>query len=255
MKKELFKKGFKAVAEETERREKAKEAKKGKLFRFFLKKDEEDIPIRFLTEEPICFWEHTVKEGTQFSTIPCTGDDCDLCADGNKPRYVSAWLIVDRREGKYKDKDGNEKTYKDRIKLLVRGMKDASILERLSKKYGLTNREYTVTRTGEGTSTTWNFDRGDNDKLTPKQLEAILAQLPEKLSGMSLEDIVIAQIVGYEDDEEETSSTEKAEDVDTSEGLSAISTDEESEEAEEAEEEEVPQRKPSAVRKSITRKK
>ena len=234
MKKELYKKGFKAVAEENERREKAKEAKKGKLFRFFLKKDDEDIPIRFLTEEPICFWEHTIKEGSNYSTYPCTGDDCEHCANEDKPRYVSAWLVVDRREFTYKDKDGKEQTGKDRIKLLVRGMKDAAILERLSKKYGLTNREYTVTRTGEGTATTWNFDRGDNDELSKKQLDALLSQLPEKLKGLSLEDVIIYQIVPDEDEEGTTPDTAEAtEEVDTAKGLSTIDVAEEEEQEEE----------------------
>ena len=237
LKKQLFKRGFTAVENENKRREKAREAKKGKLFRFYLKKGDVDVPIRFLTEDPISFWEHTIKEGSTFSNYPCAGEGCEHCASGDKPRYVSAWLVVDKRTGTYKDKEGNEKTFKDRIKVLVRGLKDSALLENLSRKYTLVDREYTVTRTGEGTSTTWMFDRGEVDKLSPKQLDALLAQLPEEMRDMDLYDIVINQVSPEEEDEEEDSSKVEAPDVES--GVSSI----------EEEEEEAP------ARKSLLRKK
>ena len=53
--------GFKAHQEEQQRREKEKEKRKGRVWRFFLQDGEEDVPIRFLTEEPILFYEHTIK--------------------------------------------------------------------------------------------------------------------------------------------------------------------------------------------------
>ena len=54
--------GFKAVKEEERRRELAREQRRGKLWRVFFPKDAGDdyeIPIRFLTDEPICYYEHT----------------------------------------------------------------------------------------------------------------------------------------------------------------------------------------------------
>src|SRR3712207_7306075 len=65
MKKSLFKRGFKAVKEEQERVEREKRERQGKLWRVFFPKgvnEDYEIPIRFLTDEPICFYrseEHT----------------------------------------------------------------------------------------------------------------------------------------------------------------------------------------------------
>jgi hypothetical protein len=200
MKGTMFKKGFKAVREEEARREKLKEMRKGRLWRFFIGKDDpEDIPIRFLTEEPICYYEHTVQEGGKFANIPCIGDGCEYC-DSKKPSYAAAWLVVDGREFSVDEKDANgnktgkKKTVKDRIKVLVRGITTAGQLERLSRKYGLMGRMYYVTRTGSGTDTVWNFDRGDNDELTDKQTKALFAQLPEEIRNLDPYEILERQI-------------------------------------------------------------
>ena len=189
------KRGFNAVKEEEARREKVKELKRGKLFRFFVPKGMKDIPVLFLTEEPINFWEHSIPQGgNKFVQIPCIGDGCPHCEEG-KPRFVSAWLVVDRTEFSYKDQSGAEKTGKDRIKLLVRGMTDAAILENKSQKFGLTKYDWTVTKVGTGTSSSMQFERGERLDLTPRQLEAIMAQLPENLRGLDPYEIVEKQIM------------------------------------------------------------
>jgi hypothetical protein len=200
MDKSMFKKGYKAMDEEENRRKKAAEMKRGKLWRFFLKDGEEDVPLLFLTNEPICFWEHTVQDGGRYLNEPCIGDGCKHCASSKKPSYVGAWLVVDRREYTYKDKDQKEQTGRDRIKLLVRGMTTGAQLQRLDKKYGLLDYDWFVTRTGTGTSTTWNFDRGDKMELTDKQLDALRQQLPEQYRSMDFYDIIISQIEMPEED-------------------------------------------------------
>jgi hypothetical protein len=193
----MFNRGFNAIKVEEERREKAKELRKGRLFRFYLKDKEEDVPVIFLTEEPINFWEHTFDKGKV--NVPCSGDDCEYCADEDKygkARFVSAWLVVDRREYSYKDQSGKEISGKDRIKLMVRGMTNAAVLEKHSAKYGLMKYEWGVTRTGKDTTTTWLFDRGEKLSLTAKQLEAIMAQLPENMCNLDPYEIVELQITG-----------------------------------------------------------
>jgi len=193
----MFKRGFKAIKDEEERREKVKELKKGRLFRFYLKDGEEDVPVIFLTEEPINFWEHTFDKGKV--NVPCSGEDCEYCANEEKygkARFVSAWLVLDRREYSYKDQAGKEISGKDRIKFMVRGMTNAAVLEKHSAKYGLMKYEWTVTRTGKDTSTTWLFDRGEQVSLTKKQMEAIFAQLPEGLKDLDPYEIVEKQIIG-----------------------------------------------------------
>lgn len=211
MKSTMFKRGFNAVKEEETRREKIKEMKKGRLFRFYVPKDKKtgksvsDIPVIFLTEEPINYWEHTIAQGgDRFAQVPCTGDGCEYCQldknQGGKPRFVSAWLIVDRTEYSYTDQKGNTVEGKDRIKLLVRGMTDAAILENKSVKFGLMNYDWTVTKVGTGTSSSMQFERGDKLVLTAKQLESIMNQLPENMRGLDPYEIVEKQIMGEAED-------------------------------------------------------
>lgn len=204
----LFGRGFNVVEEESKRREMAQESRKGKLYRFFFGKNVDEVEIDFLTEEPICYNEHSVKVGENFNQIPCIGDGCPYCKEG-RPRFVGAWLIVDHSEYQAKVYDengvdtGKKKTVKDRIKLLVRGTTDASSLKRLSEKYGLTNRPYTVTKTGTGKNTKWDFDRGEPRELSKDYIKQLREQLPEKLRNLDFYKIVELQISDDEQSKEE----------------------------------------------------
>ena len=190
------KRGFSAIKEEEVRREKVKELKKGRLFRFFVPKGLKDIPVTFLTEEPINFWEHTIPQaGGRFLTVPCIGEGCPHCETG-KPSFKSAWLVIDHTEYNYTDHAGKAVSGKDRIKLLVRGMTDAAILENKSAKFGLMKYDWTVTKVGTGTSSSMQFERGERLALTTKQLDAIMNQLGEQLRNVDPYDIVEKQIMG-----------------------------------------------------------
>lgn len=214
-KKPIIKRGFKAVKEEEERREKAREASQGKLWRvFFPAKADEDyeIPFTFLTAEPICFYEHTVKIAGKYEHHTCTGDGCPYCEDGNKPRFVGAFLGIDHTEYEVDERDskgnktGNKTTVDAKVKLLVRGQTDLALLDRLNRKNtkhgeaGLLRYAWSIYKTGSDTSTKWNFDKMDLDEydLSDKEIQAIL---PESLRGQDFYDIVEAQITPSEDDE------------------------------------------------------
>lgn len=208
MDKKLFapQKGFGAMREEEDRRKKEAARRSTKLWRFFIGKDEKGaIPLLFLTEEPVMFWEHTDSDGK--NPRYCQGEGCEDCTYA-KPRYMGAWLVVDRKPYTYEDKKtGEMKTVKDRIKLMVRGMTTGAQLERLSTNYGLTKYQWEVTKTGTGKNTVWNFDRKVIDdvvqkvNLSEKELEALRQQLPEKLRGLSWDEIVMEQILPSEDDD------------------------------------------------------
>lgn len=215
MKKSIIKRGFKAVKEEEERREKAREASQGKLWRvFFPAKADEDfeIPFTFLTAEPICFYEHTIKTAGKFEHHTCTGDDCPYCADGDKPRFVGAFLGIDHSEYEIDERDakgnktGKKTTVTAKVKLLVRGSTDLALLDRLNKKNtkhgeaGLLRYAWSIYKTGKDTSTKWNFDKVDLDEydLSDKEIQAIL---PEALRGKDFYDIVEEQITPSEDEE------------------------------------------------------
>lgn len=172
----MFNRGFKAVDEEKKRQDE-EQSKRGGLFRFFLTKDKEEADITFLTEQPVNFYEHTLKKVVngkeRYESIPCTGEDCSHCADGDRPSFKSAWLIIDHREVTYK-KDGKDQTVQDQLRLLVYGTKISSQLDRKSERYGLTGRLYTVVRLGKGTSTSYTFEHGDKYTLTEEEIESVM---------------------------------------------------------------------------------
>ena len=174
----LFARGYEASRAEKERQDKARENAGKRLWRFFLSDDGDEADLRFLTEEPVNFYEHNLKKGDRYEQYTCTGEDCPFCEDGDRPTYKGAYLVVDRREYEYKDKDGKKQKGKNQIRLFVQGMKVVSQLDRISDKYGLSNRDVTIVRLGKGTQTTYTIERGEEDKLTTKEIKNLL---PEKL--------------------------------------------------------------------------
>ena len=109
----MFKKGYTAVREEKQRQDENREKAGKNLWRFFLSNDGDEADVRFLTEEPVTFYEHTVKgmrNGKEvYDTIVCSGDsNCSLCASGDKPTFKGAFLIWDMRPYEYTDKDGKK---------------------------------------------------------------------------------------------------------------------------------------------------
>lgn len=222
MKKPKRKIGFQAVQEEEARIKKEQELRKGKLWRLFFPKNcggDYEINVRFLTDEPFCFREHNVvTPDGKYQTMTCLGEaECPQCAEGSKSSFKGAFLVIDRTEFEIDEKDANGKPtgkkvkVKDRLKLLVRGKTDLGALARLQKKYGLLDRDWSIAKTGSGTSTAWNFDRGDNDPLTEEEIQALL---PEKYRGKDFYDILEEQIYGSEDTTE-TDNKEATSDSDT----------------------------------------
>lgn len=177
----LFRRGYEASREEKERQDKARENVGKKLWRFYLADDGDEADVRFLTEEPVNFYEHNLKKGDRYEQYTCTQDDCPLCNDGDRPTYKGAYLVVDRRPYKYTDKDGKKKKGNNQVKLYVQGMKVVSQLDRISDKYGISNRDVTIVRLGKGTQTSYTVERGDEEKLSKKEIEQLL---PDKLRSM-----------------------------------------------------------------------
>ena len=183
----MFKKGYTAVREEKQRQDENREKAGKNLWRFFLSNDGDEADVRFLTEEPVTFYEHTVKgmrNGKEvYDTIVCSGDsNCSLCASGDKPTFKGAFLIWDMRPYEYTDKDGKKQKGKGQLRLYVQGARVLSQLDRISSKYGLTNRTITIVRLGKGTSTTYTIEKGDEEgKLSQAEIKNML---PEKLRDM-----------------------------------------------------------------------
>ena len=235
----MFARGYEASREEKARQDKARENAGKRLWRFFLADDGDEADLRFLTEEPVNFYEHNLKKGDRYEQFCCTGDDCSFCEDGDRPTYKGAYLVVDRREYEYTDNNGKKQKGKDQVRLFIQGMKVVSQLDRISDKYGLSNRDVTIVRLGKGTQTTYTVERGDEEKLSEKEIRNLL---PEKLRDMydgtmdSLMTIVEDQLMMLtkdyvsEDDEDE-------DDVEDTKGSRLINVDDDDEE------EEAPKRK------------
>lgn len=241
MKQSTFKRGFKAVKEEEEKREQLKKERQGKLWRVYFPKDADDgyeIPFLFLTDEPICFYEHTLNIQGKVVHRTCRGEGCKDCNNGNKPRFVGAFLGIDRSEFEIDERDksgnktGKKKTIDATAKLLVRGQTDLAQLDRLNNKYGLCGREWFISKTGKDTSTKWMFDRGEEEELTKKEIKALL---PEVLRDKDFYEIVEEQIqpVDVEDEEEDDNESEQDFKGRATSGVRNIDEDEEDEEEEE----------------------
>lgn len=214
----MFKRGYEAVREEKQRQDENREKAGKALWRFFLSKDGDEAQVRFLTEEPINFEEHTVKtvrNGKEaYDNVICTRNlscGCALCNSGDRPSFKGAYLMYDRRPSEYTDKNGKKQTSNGQLRLYVQGARVLSQLDRLSARYGLTSRDYIITRAGSGTSTTYMFDRTDDTgKLTEAEIKNMLPEkLREEFDGTqdSLYDILQNQlemlISGSNESEEE----------------------------------------------------
>lgn len=216
----LFAKGYKAVDEEKKRQENRRS-----LFRFFITGDGAEADIRFLTDNPITFYEHTLKtqrNGKEvYDNVVCPQNECKLCEGGDRPSFKGAYLIWDEREFEA-TVNGKKKKVKGSLKLYVAGTKVLSQIQRLYGKYGLLDRQYTVVRLGEGQNTTYTFEMGD--KLKPLSEETIKEMLPENLRKLydgstdSLYDIIekvlesdLPQGASVDDDDEDDSSYDRGE--------------------------------------------
>ena len=218
--------------------QKARENAGKRLWRFFLKDDGDEADLRFLTEEPVNFYEHNLKRGDRFEQYCCTGEDCPFCNDGDKPTYKGAYLVVDRREYEYTDKNGKKQTGNNQVRLFVQGMKVVSQLDRISEKYGLSDRDVTIVRLGKGTQTTYTVERGEKEIMSKKEIEALL---PEKIRDQydgtmnSLMNIVEEQLLMLTKDYDPEDEEDEEDDVEetTSGRDKLISYDEEDDEEDE----------------------
>lgn len=224
-----FKRGYKPLAKEAKRQEAARAARRNRLFEFYLKDDKDEADVRFLLEEPCNIRVHQVqrKAGngrTFYDSVICTEDDsCPYCEMGDNPTVKGATLIIDRRPFEYTDDNGKKKKGKNQVKLFIQGTKVMGQLERISDKYGLTDRDVTIIRLGTGTGTSYTIERGDEEPITMKEIKNALPDwCRDEYDGTddSLYDILEAQLekmMAKADDEDEDYEDEYEEEDDEDE--------------------------------------
>lgn len=226
-----FKRGYEPLAREARKQEERRKQLRERLYEFYLKDDGDEADVRFLLEEPCNVRIHQVQRKganrkTYFENVICTEDSsCPYCQMGDNPTVKGANLVIDRRPYEYTDERGKKKTAHNQVKLFIQGTKVMGQIERIAKKYGLTDRDVTIIRLGTGTSTSYTIERGEEEPITTKeiknalpdwcrddydgtedslydilesQLEKMLAQ-PEDVEDVDDDD-------DYDDDEEEVSS-------------------------------------------------
>lgn len=213
----LFKRGYEAARQEIKEQEARSEGNKYNLWQLFLTEGD-DVRIRFLTEEPLNLHTHTVKRRGKYVTYRCCGDECALCDDSEYASFKGAYLVYDYRE--WEDRKG--KKHSGNLRLYLVGTRVLSQLDRLHTKYGLNNRDYIISRAGSDKSTTYMFDRQDEEKLTSKKIKQMLGDLAEEFNGTEdslyeiLDKVLMASlpISKMDTDEEDNRSSKRAADDD-----------------------------------------
>ena len=216
MSRKLFNTGYTAVKEEKERQERNREKVKGKLWDFYLSDDGDEAQVRFLTEEPVNYYAHSVPEkGGRYQEHICTqDDDCEYCNEGDKPQFKSAYLIWDKREYETTNEKGKKVKKSGCLRLYTQGTKVTSQLARISSKSGITVKDLNIVRSGKGTQTSYMFENDfEREPLTADEVREMLAVLPEEQQDMykgdvkkgnkSLLDVVMAQLEMRMDDYDE----------------------------------------------------
>lgn len=205
-----FKRGYKPLAKEAKRQEAARAARKERLYEFYLKDDKDEADVRFLLEEPFNVRVHQVQRNGRFDTVICSEDDnCPYCENGDNPTMKGANLVIDRRPYEYTDEKGKKKKAKNSVKLFLQGTRVMGQLERISDKYGLTDRDVTIIRLGKGQNTSYTVERGEEEPITEKEIRMALPDwLRDQYDGSdeSLEDILenqLLKMLAKADDEDE----------------------------------------------------
>lgn len=227
--------GFGTVEEAKRRSEARRASSVNRLYEFYPPKDGSDVEgVIFLTAEPVQYLVHRMGEGANFEKVFCMrsiDEECEECNRGtSKTSEEFAWLIYDPREVERKEyvngrDTGKKITVEGSVRILARGITDASTLTKLGSKYGLQNYVFNISKATKG----YVYDRGDSFKMSPKLEAHIRSLLPEqnrKLSWLELlEKAIIPEApadaeeantkvkggVRYEeDDEEDTPRTKSA---------------------------------------------
>lgn len=173
---------------------------------FYVKTDESKR-IRFRTSEPLaCFQVYAFRSGGMWQSYTAPGDDQrDLFREnGLRPMFKAAYEIIDL-DGYVPKKGKNAgKAVKNVPSFFVVGMRLYEQIAMLQKKYGdLTDRTFTVSRTGSGQQTVYTILPDD-----PEEMPALdkIPSIADKLSTYYAPPSLAEQkriMAGYNPDEQE----------------------------------------------------
>ena len=90
------------------------------------------------------FRKHNSQEGGKFKSVICIGENCPLCAEGDRAKSRYAWVIIDRKDGQAKILEVGWSVYEQMLSLA----KD--------EEYGdLNTYDLKIKKSGEGLGTSY----------------------------------------------------------------------------------------------------
>lgn len=135
----------------------------GKLFRFWLNKEETakvtfvdgDINPEYGCLTPPRFFEHSIFNNGEWQnyicpekTSPDSGDVCPLCASGDRPSLVAVFTVIDHRS--YTSKKDKDKVYVNTKKVFVAKSQTFEMLNKIAvKRGGLACARFEISRVGD----------------------------------------------------------------------------------------------------------
>jgi hypothetical protein len=168
-----------------------RKAEMGKMFRFFLAKNEEArvtfvdgqlSPQGFLV--PPRFYEHTIMMNNQWTnyvcpehTNPAAKDKCPICESGDRPSLVGVFTVIDHRVFKSTKTAGKE--YSNTPKLFVAKSGTLELLQALAvKRGGLAGVTWDAMRKGDkapAVGSAFDFiEKGDVEALKAKFMHEVV---------------------------------------------------------------------------------
>ena len=189
-----------AAAKQEEAAAKQRKEEQGKMWRFFMKQDEEDVRITFvdgdLSDEgylmPPRFYEHNVqmngKYGNLFvcpeKTDPASGEKCPLCEQGDPASLVALFTIIDHRP--FTRKDGS--IGQDTPKILAAKPITFQLLNTLAvKRKGLAGCTFDVMRTGDKSAAVGSmFDFVEKHNITPEFKAQFVREYKDAKTGKTV---------------------------------------------------------------------
>lgn len=179
-----FKQGYEAVEDYSEELEAKRE--NAKNFTPFVPnlmlRDGESKVIRFITQEPLTFKEHYLPtaKGSKFrtcleGTVDLDGNrvQCPFCSAGNKPSFRGAFVVIDRTEDSWVNKDGETVKATNQVKIFKQGIKVLKVLNKMHEKGRLDGWDIEISRTGGGTDTQYNFIPEEQFELSAEDAEKV----------------------------------------------------------------------------------
>ena len=152
----------KQMLETEEQAAELRKAEAGKMFRFYVKTNEE-ASITFLDgkldEDGMLdiqmFYEHRIQVNGGWTNFVCTAEadqtqPCPICEKGDRPSLVGVMTVIDHTEHKIKNGPNAGKMIKNTRKLFVAKRQTITQLTTLAKKRGgLVGCQFDVTRIGD----------------------------------------------------------------------------------------------------------